>query len=252
MDNKLKYLGMELDRITTRELLKKVKLCVEQRKKLTASYFGAHTANIIRVDNNTKETFRSLNYLMADGIAVVLTSRFFGEPLTIKNRINGDIFAPILFKNVQNRQWSFFLLGATKEVLNKATASIQNAFADLKIVGTHHGFMATKEEELHVIEEINRSKADIVLVGLGQPYQEKWIITYQNDINAPFLMGVGGYFDHVARRIDCYPSWIYKLRLNWAYRLIKEPRRLWKRYTIEIVWLLWSIVKYRVQQIFKP
>lgn len=251
MNNKLNYLGMELDRITTEELLEKVKQCIEHRKKLTAASFGAHSAYIIRTNNKTKEIFQSLNFLYPEGIAVILTSRFFGEPFTMKNRISGDIFIPILYENAQKQKWSFFLLGATENVLIKATASIQNAFTDLKIVGTHHGYLAKKEEEMQVIEEINRSKADIVLVGMGHLKQEKWMVTYQDDIQASFLIGVGGYFDHVARRIDCYPSWIYKLRLNWAYRLIKEPRRLWKRYTIEIAWLLWSIVKYRVRQIFK-
>jgi N-acetylglucosaminyldiphosphoundecaprenol N-acetyl-beta-D-mannosaminyltransferase len=83
-----------------------------------------------------------------------------------------------------------------------------------------------------LVAEINASGADIVMVGMGVPIQEKWVAKYASQVTAPVLITVGGYFDHVLRRVDCYPAWVHRHKLNWLYRLVKEPRRLWRRYLL--------------------
>jgi N-acetylglucosaminyldiphosphoundecaprenol N-acetyl-beta-D-mannosaminyltransferase len=102
----------------------------------------------------------------------------------------------------------------------------------LKIVGgyspPHRELDA--DERAGVVGEINRSRADVVWVGIGQPKQEKWMAQMQDDLEAPVLIGVGAAFDFHAGLVPQAPAWMQSLGLEWVYRLAHEPRRLWRRY----------------------
>lgn len=208
---------------------------VAQRRLLTVSGFGFNTVNIIRSSKSVEEKFKLLDILVPEGMSIIRTSWLFGGPLDYENRITVDVLAPFLYSEAIQHGWGIYLLGGVPGVASCAAGKLRNAFPGLDIVGTHHGYLTSEGEKQAVIESINRSRAVIVLVGMGQPSQEEWIIANKDRVRASVLVGVGGYMDHVIRRIDCYPKWIYKWRLNWAYRLWTEPRRLWKRYTLGLL-----------------
>ena len=116
-------------------------------------------------------------------------------------------------------------------------------------MGTHHGYLSSEEENDAVIAEIKRSQATIVLVGMSQPLQEEWIVANRRRVRAAVVIAVGAYFDHLTRCADCYPAWVYTCRLNWAYRLMIEPRRLWKRYTIGVLQFCWRQGRRKLQML---
>ena len=228
----LDYLGVRLHRLTQNELISEVRASVVQKRQLTFSYYGFHTANIITSNRAAKELFDSLGILMPDGIAILYTTWLFGVPMATKNRGNGDIIAPYLFPEAVRQGWKIYLLGGAPGIASEAAEKLQLAFSGLQIVGTHHGYLSSEAMNQAVVNDINQSGATIVIVGMGQPLQEQWIVSRKARVHAPVLLAVGGFFDHLCRRVDCYPAWVYRSKLNWAYRLFTEPGRLWKRYTL--------------------
>lgn len=230
------YMGIRLHKLTQGELISKLIESVAQNQKFTFSYYGFHTANITASSSIAAELFSSLDVLMPDGIAILYTTWLFGVSMTSENRGNGDIIAPYLFSEAILHDWKIYLLGGAPGVAAEAAEKLQVHFTNLQIVGTHHGHLNSEEIKRDVIKDINQSEATIVIVGMGQPIQEKWIVSNKDQVKAPVLFSVGGFFDHLCRRVDCYPPWVYKWKLNWAYRLFTEPRRLWKRYTFGVLY----------------
>lgn len=242
------YLGVRLSKATVPDMIAMVASCVSQTRTLTVSYFGFHTANVIASNSELRATFDSLDLVVPDGIAILWTAWMFGLPLSVRNRMNGDILAGVLYEEGLKQGWSFYFLGSAPGVAAAAAERVKEAFPQIKIVGSHHGYLDPAKQGA-IVDEINRASATIVLVGMGQPYQEQWIATNRNRLRSALLLGVGGYFDHVIRRIDCYPALIYRFRLNWAYRLILEPKRLWKRYTVGLMLFVWRILRARLSRI---
>jgi N-acetylglucosaminyldiphosphoundecaprenol N-acetyl-beta-D-mannosaminyltransferase len=245
----LEYLGVKLTRITVAGLIEETRTALDRRQAVTASYYGFHTANLIAANPATEVTFSELDIVMADGIAVLWTSRFFGRPLDISNRINGDISGPFLCAEAVKAGWSIYLLGGAPGVASAAARRLEAAFPGLRIAGTHHGYLSSDEENDALVAAINRSSATIVLIGMGQPTQEEWIVANRKRVQAALLLGVGAYLDHLVRRVDCYPAWVYAARLNWAYRLVMEPRRLWKRYTVGVPRFCWRLGRTKLQRL---
>lgn len=242
--DKFDYLGIRLNRLTISELIDEIHSCVAEHRHLTVSYYWFHTANIIRKNQSVRDIFNSLDVVGPDGITLVWTSWLYGPSLRVENLFRGDILMRFVFSEAVQQGWGIYLLGGAPGVTAAAAEKLCNAFPGLRIVGTHHGYFGSVEQEQAVIEDINHSGATVVLVGMGQPAQEEWIVANKDGVRAVVLLGVGGYFDHVIRRIDCYPWWAYKWNLYWAYRLMSEPERLWRRYTLGVltffVHVLWA------------
>jgi N-acetylglucosaminyldiphosphoundecaprenol N-acetyl-beta-D-mannosaminyltransferase len=123
---------------------------------------------------------------------------------------------------------------------------LKDAHSGLRIAGSRAWYGPSETTDAIVADEIRNSGAKIVLVGLGQPRQEAWIAANKDRVGAAILIAVGGYFEHAARSADCYPGWVYRWHLNWAYRLFKEPGRLWKRYLFGMTRFAFEVLKCRI------
>lgn len=126
---------------------------------------------------------------------------------------------------------SVYLLGGRPGVPEAVAQWMEENHPGIQIAGCHHGYYAA-EEEAEVIAEIARSGADILLVAFGAPKQDKWISEHQEALGVPVAIGVGGLFDFYSGRISRAPQWIREMGMEWLYRLLMEPARLWKRYVI--------------------
>ena len=228
----LDYLGVRLTRLTALEMIDEIKLREAQQRTLTVSCLCFHVVNIIRANKNIERFFRSLDVVTPGGIAILWTSWLFGRPLTRRNQLDIEALAPLLYTEAVGRGWGIYFLGGAPGIASVAADKLREAFPGLRVVGTHHGYLNSLEENQAVIDEINRSGATIVLVGMGQPLQEEWMVANKPRVRAAALIAVGAYFSHVIRHVHCYPAWVYKWRVHWLYRLLREPRRLWKRYTL--------------------
>ena len=130
--------------------------------------------------------------------------------------------------------WGCFLYGSTVEVLDRLGSNLQDRFPGLRIVGAHSPPFRplTAEEDEAVVREINESGAQIVWVGLSTPKQERWMATHVGRVNAPAIVGVGAAFDIHAGNLRQAPRWMQRSGLEWLFRLVLEPRRLWRRYAV--------------------
>jgi len=221
-------MGIGVDRLSAQELLKEIEGFISERRPHQITYVNAHCINYAAGDKDYLDAVRNSEIVYADGMAVVWASHLGGHPLP--ERVNLGDFLFDLCRMCVDKGYRIFLLGGDG-VAEKTADNLKKAFPSLKITGTHDGFFS-EECDGAVIERINNSAAEIVLVGMGMPRQEKWIARNKDRINAPVIWGVGGLFDYYSGRIKRAPAWMRRSGMEWLFRLLMEPARLWKRYIV--------------------
>ena len=168
--------------------------------------------------------------LVNDGLGIQIAARLkFGQGF--QENMNGTDFVP-RFLQAAERPYTIYLVGGQSQVVARAVEQIAN-FTVCRVVGFCDGFSLWQHEEA-VLRDINEARPDILLVGLGNPIQEKWIIEHWSRLDVRVVLGVGALFDWMTGTQRRAPRPIQKLRLEWAYRLMLEPRRLCRRYTLEV------------------
>lgn len=175
--------------------------------------------------------------IVNDGIGVDIAS-WLVHGQRFKDNLNGTDFTPFYFEG--NLQHKIYLIGSTTPDLEKAAFYFTKTLGQ-KIVGSSDGFEDIKNPQL--IDKINASGADVVLVGMGNPLQETWILDHYQALNAKLFMGVGALFVFLAGNKPRAPQWVRKYRLEWLFRMLLEPKRLVKRYTIDIGYFLYLCLR---------
>ena len=161
--------------------------------------------------------------VVPDGIGVVIASRFYGTPF--KERVAGFDLMMRLMEMADSRGNSVFLMGGKEGVAEEAAIKLTERYSGLRISGTRNGYFGSNEEE-KIINDINGCNADILLVALGAPKQEKFIYKHRQELKVKIAMGIGGSLDILAGRAKRAPVFYQKAGLEWFYRLIKEPKRI--------------------------
>lgn len=179
-----------------------------------------------------RDLVNGADLVVPDGMPLVWASRLRGEPLPC--RLSGiDVILACAGLAVE-RDYGLFLLGAGPQVAADAAEALRARFPGLRIAGTYAPFPVpfSPQQAAATVEQIRQSRPDILLVAFGAPDQERWIATYREQLGVPLSIGVGGALDILAGRIGRAPLWMQRNGLEWAYRMVREPRRLWKRYLI--------------------
>jgi N-acetylglucosaminyldiphosphoundecaprenol N-acetyl-beta-D-mannosaminyltransferase len=184
------------------------------------------------------QAVRAASLVIPDGMPLVVVARLRGFPL--KSRADGPGLMLKAFSEEPYKHWRHYYYGGTLEVL----ASLRTKFPDTTITGASAPPFRplTPAEDAQVVAEINAAQADILWVGLGCPKQEIWMLEHANRLNVPVLLGVGQAFDILAGVKSRAPSWMQNTGLEWLYRLIREPKRLWKRYLVNNSLFLYYLV----------
>jgi len=176
-----------------------------------------------------------------DGVGLDIAAFLFGREKFPAN-LNGTDFTPFLLKSAE-RPLRLFLVGGRPDVVQQAAAHARGVLGQ-EVVGACDGYDGMRRADL--IEAINRSAPDVVLVALGNPIQEEWILNNRHALDAGIVMGVGALFDFWAGAKSRAPELVRTLRMEWFYRLCLEPRRLVRRYTVDIVRFLAHCHRYRM------
>ncbi|MCA0044218.1 exopolysaccharide biosynthesis polyprenyl glycosylphosphotransferase [Celeribacter sp. ASW11-22] len=195
----------------------------------TVNFLNAHCANIKARDRSYASALARSSYVLPDGIGVELAARMTGDHFV--ENLNGTDFTPALLRIAAERGLSVFLFGASPGTAERAAQKLEADISGLRIVGARDGYEGAQCPEA-AIAHINASEADILLVAMGVPRQELWIDRHRTEINARLVMGVGALFDFLAGNVARAPLAVRKAKLEWAWRLMQEPRRLAKRYLI--------------------
>ncbi|MFC0169585.1 WecB/TagA/CpsF family glycosyltransferase [Pseudoduganella danionis] len=227
---RITMMGCQMDNLTMEETLQRVESFIASGKP--------HQHVVVNVDKLVKadrdpELRRIINecaLINVDGMPVVWASRLLGKP--IKERVAGvDLFDSLMGRAAE-RQWRVYLLGAREEVVAGVKAVYEQRFPNLIVAGYRNGYWKP-EEEAGVVDAISAAKADLLFVAISSPKKEHFLGRYQEQMKIPFAMGVGGTFDVVVGRVQRAPLWMQRNGLEWFYRFLQEPRRMFRRYFID-------------------
>ena len=235
-------LGVPVDRIDMAETLARIKDFIASGRPHRHVVVNASKFVMMRQDNRLARAIRSCDLVNADGQSVVWASRFTGTPLP--ERVTGIDLMLELLRQSSNQGYRVYFLGAHKETVAKVVDSCQSKFSGLQVAGWHSGYFDASEEQL-ILADIRSTQPHILFVALGSPYQEYWLESHQAELDVPFSMGVGGSFDVLAGELRRAPLWMQKRGLEWLFRLLQEPTRMWQRYlttNLMFAWLVWKEV----------
>jgi len=192
---------------------------------------GVNAASIIGLTNNREliQAYNNSDLINIDGMSMVWALRFLGY--SVPERVACPDLANDVLKLAEKENYSIFLFGAKEASLSQSIKNLKNSFPKLNIAGHRNGYYQASEE-LGIVEMINNSNPDILLLGMPSPQKEFFVEKYKDQLQVKYFFGVGGFFDILSGKIKRAPVWMQKSGLEWFYRFIQEPRRMWSRYII--------------------
>jgi len=212
---------------------------IKKRTPVQHVVLNASKINLMQEDEELKEIVNSCSIINADGASIVWAAKQLGVP--VKERVAGiDLFNELV-RLAPEKGWRIYLFGAKDEVVKRVREIFLEKYPGIVIAGIRGGYFS-EEESGEIVSQIAASNSDILFVAFSSPKKEYWIHTHLNDLNVPLAMGVGGSFDVIAGMTRRAPLWMQKRGLEWFYRFIQEPRRMWKRYIVgnfKFVRLVW-------------
>jgi N-acetylglucosaminyldiphosphoundecaprenol N-acetyl-beta-D-mannosaminyltransferase len=235
-------LGVRVSATTMEITLRTIEAWIARHESYYVCVTGVHGVMESWRDVNLRHIHNTAGLVTPDGMPLVWLSRLMGFRQV--ERVYGpDLMLMVCGRSAQQGYRHFFYGGAPG-VAEKLASRLRSRFPGLQIAGVYSPpFRAlTPEEDEAVVERINAAKPDIVWVGLSTPKQERWMSEHRGWLNAPVLIGVGAAFDFHAGLKRQAPHWMQKNGLEWLFRLVMEPRRLWRRYLINNPWFLWLVL----------
>ena len=228
-DERIHIAGAPLDLLTLDEAVARVDEAVARRRPTLNASLNAAKLVRIQSDSELRESIELCDFVTADGVPVVWAARALGHE--VPGRVNGTDLMEVLLAHAARRGYSVYLFGSEPGVLSRARAEIARRHPAIRIAGTQHGFYAPEEEQA-VVERIAAARPDILFVALGTPQKELFQARHRDQLGVPFTMGVGGSFEVLAGVRKRAPRWAQRFGLEWAFRMIQEPRRLAGRYVV--------------------
>lgn len=220
---------ISIDNLTQREVLNKFEEIIDSRSSGFVCFVNPDCLNIAWRDEAYRNIIKSCDIVLPDGIGIHVACKMLGT--LMKENVNGTDLFPDLCERAVEKSLSLYLFGAKEGIAQKAAENMKKKYPGLTIKGARHGYCSEQETD-KVIEEISALDVDILLVAMGAPMQEKWLFKYKDKLNVRLMMGVGGLFDFYSGQIARAPVWMREIGLEWMYRLLQEPKRMWRRYII--------------------
>jgi len=235
--------GMRLNNLTMPEALSLIERTLDEGVAATMAFVNADCVNISANDPDYLKAINRMDQVFIDGIGMRIAGRLFGNP--VRGNVNGTDLFPELCQSLAISGKRLFLYGATPGTAEKAADWARKTYPGLCIAGTIDGYHDPVRRP-DTLAAICASRPDVILVALGAPRQEKWIQQYRSGFGNCILIGVGGLFDYYSGNIPRAPQWMRLTGLEWVFRLIQEPGRLWRRYLLGNAVFLWRVFRERL------
>jgi exopolysaccharide biosynthesis WecB/TagA/CpsF family protein len=203
---------------------------------------NAHTLNLAADDPAYRRALRDAHLVLRDGVGVELAARLAG--LDPGHNFVGTDFVPALLAGLGPEEIRVFLFGAQDGVAEQAAAALERYAGHIRVVGTASGY----GELAQVTAQVQATRPDVLLVALGNPMQEQWIHEHRAQLGVPVSIGVGALFDYLTGRVPRAPRLVLALRSEWLFRLLVEPRRLWRRYVMGNPRFVWRVLRSRPRE----
>jgi len=238
MNSRVEIMGCLIDNLSMEETLQKIESFIRSGRP--------HQHVVVNVDKLVKasrdpDLRRIINecaLVNVDGMPVVWASRLLGKPL--KERVAGVDLFESLVRRAAEKEWRLFFLGAREEVVRGVKNLYEKTLPALRIAGYRNGYWRP-EEEAAVVKLIADSRPDLLFVAMSSPKKEQFLSRYQAEMKIPFAMGVGGTFDVVVGNVKRAPMWMRQWSMEWLFRFLQEPRRMFKRYFIDDMFFFWLL-----------
>lgn len=230
MTKRIQLLGCPIDELSMDQTLQQcLTWCREKQGAKTLVTVNAAHLIMAHSDEALRHACISGDVIVADGMPVVWASRLVGDPLN--ERVAGVDIMDNLLKVGQENKLRIFLLGAKQEIIDKLHDIAQRDYPDLVIAGSRNGYFS-KHDYPEIIQQIRDSQSDILFIGMPSPFKEVWGEEHRNDFGVSVIIGVGGSFDVIAGYVSRAPLWMQKIGMEWFWRFLMEPRKMWRRYLV--------------------
>jgi N-acetylglucosaminyldiphosphoundecaprenol N-acetyl-beta-D-mannosaminyltransferase len=246
--NRINILNSPVDALTMEETIDIIEQAIINKRPIR--HVVVNAAKLVNMQQD-KELFQSVttcDLINADGQSVVWASRFLGKPLP--SRVAGIDLMEKLVELASIKKYKVFLLGAREEIVRAVADVYSNKYSPEIIAGYHNGYFKSNEEQ-QIVELIAKSNADMLFVAISSPRKEIFLKNFENIIKTPFIMGVGGSFDVVSGITKRAPKWMQEIGLEWFFRFLQEPGRMWKRYLITNSLFIYYVIREKLMIIFK-
>lgn len=226
------FLGLKLHAVTLPQVSSHILSSIAERERFTVTYLNPNYVVAARKSPELVTAINEFDLVLADGIGVVVGARALDIP--VNERLSTDRVCLEVFRKCTEEKLPvrIFLLGGRPGVGEKAAEKLKATFPQLSVAGVHHGWFDPRLDA-RIVEMINASRPDLLLVCMGTPRQQFWVRAHAPALKCPVIMTGGGYLDNLSVSATYYPRWVDRAALNWLWRLCTEPRHVWKRYTIE-------------------
>jgi N-acetylglucosaminyldiphosphoundecaprenol N-acetyl-beta-D-mannosaminyltransferase len=222
--------GVRISDVTKNTALGLMASCLKATDGKCRSVFiaNAHTLNLSVEQPGYLDVLNSADFIFNDGTGVRWAARHRG--IELRANLVGTDLIPELFHTVAGHGFRYYLLGASASTIEQAAAVGRVRFPGWHQVGYHHGYLDESQDH-RLIHEINKLRPDLLLVGMGNPTQERWILRNQPRLRVALAVGVGGIFDHWINRPRRAPLWVRRMGCEWMHKLLMQPYK-WRRYII--------------------
>lgn len=246
MNNKQRFLNTYINNVTMDETINEIERMIEQKEKSYIIAINVDVVMKIEEDEDLRNITNNANMVLVDGKPLMWIAKMKKNP--IKEKISGSDLVPKLCEVSNEKGYKIFILGGKDGIAEQAKAKLEKQYKNINIVGTYAppiGF-ENDEDELNIINKmINDANPDLLFACLGCPKQEKWIAKNIDKYNAIVSICAGATVDFLAGNVKRAPKWVSNCGLEWFYRFLQEPRRLFKRYFIDDIKIIKLIKKYK-------
>jgi len=227
---RINFLNIPVDAISMKETIDRIDSAIQNKQTINHVVINAGKVVAMQTNKDLFDSVINCDLINADGQSIVWAAKFLGKPLP--ERVAGIDIMENLVELAYQKKYRCFFFGAKEEVVKKLVQNYSRKYSPDIIAGYRNGYYSVNDE-LNIAEQIAASNADILFVAITSPKKEIFLDKYKDALSSVgFTMGVGGSFDVITGVTARAPRWMQKMGLEWFYRLMQEPRRMWRRYMV--------------------
>jgi N-acetylglucosaminyldiphosphoundecaprenol N-acetyl-beta-D-mannosaminyltransferase len=233
-------LGIDVQAFTMRQMNSAIADAIAQDEQILVGNHNLHSIYLYHRDPKMRSFYAQARHIHIDGMPIVLLGQLLGLPLQREHRITYADWIEPLMELASSNHWRVFYLGSRPGVAEEAARRLRRKYPAL-LLGTAHGYFNPQfgsTEDRAVLARINAFRPDLLILGMGMPRQEHWVVDHRSMLTASVILNAGAAMDYVAGAVQTPPRWAGRFGLEWFFRLTTEPKRLWKRYLVEPWFLL--------------